>query len=169
MSTDNKNKLPSESSDKGKSARSIKNVTFGQFFEFIDYIKKFWVLFIAVGSAIYVAVTYFATSEAVEKLDCQAERRILEERHRSSITLLEQQKEGFSNQQTSLLKLQTILLEIQISNPNVGLDLTNLKNQMKVLIDDAELEEKEKSKEIEKAKKDLKVAEATVKSCGKEK
>jgi hypothetical protein len=144
--------------------RSIKDVTLGQLGDVVDLLKKFWAVLAAAVLLGYGALTYFATASALHKLACQSERRPLEERQRSAMSLLNAQKTDLVNQQVNLLNLKALLLEIQVANPSV--QLSPLKDRMDKIIDAARIEVKVKDEELRKAELDLKTLSQSIESCG---
>lgn len=149
----------------GVNVHRIKDVTIGQLFEILGYIRKFWILIIGFGGICYAAFTYFASSTALEILKCEADRRVDVERQRSTIKLLKRERTDYSNQQAILFRLQTVLVKIQAKNPDGSLDIYKLEDQLNELFGGAKKEIEEIDKKLNTADEDLEAAESYVKAC----
>lgn len=150
-----------------QSSRSPKDWKLSDLMQIIEWLVKLWPLVLVLGVVSLGAVKYFATSTALDKLTCESEKRDIEQRTRSGIVVLTSEKTSFVQQRTNLLKLQTLLLEIQAANKAAKLDLSALKQKMDKLVDEATAEEKEKIEAIKIASKDLESATQAVRDCEK--
>lgn len=159
---DNKTKAEIE----GK-PHEVKNITLGQVFDSIEYIKKLWPILAGIVLLIGVSIKYFAPYSELEKVRCEAENRVFEMKSNSGLAILEREQTEYLRQQKSLRELQTIMLKIQMKNPGSKLDLSVLESEIDKLVMQAENKESEIKKEIQSARDDVTQAQDKVNSCGK--
>ncbi len=146
---------------------SIKEVTLGQLFDILDYLKQFWLLIVSLAALVMFLVQYVAPNSAIKKLECEAENRAIKMENISSLALLEREKTGYLREQTRLRELQTMLLKIQLKNKESKLDLSMLDTEIEKLVTQALDNENRISDDIKDAKDNLKKAVSQVKSCRK--
>jgi hypothetical protein len=143
---------------------SIKNVTLGQIVEGGEVLRKFWMLIVALAVAVYGAFSYFATTVAVKQLACEADKRLINEDNKATVLIRTSEKAGFSNQRTTLLRLQNLLFKLQAGNQKV-LKLMPLEEAIEKLIDEAKQDEANKDAELRLANKDLEDSAKAVTAC----
>jgi len=144
----------------------IKDVTLGQLFDSIEYIKQLWPIFIGIALLVGGSIKYFAPYSELVKIKCEADNRVFEMKNNAGLAILEREQTDYLRQQTSLRELQTILLKIQINNPSSKLDLSLLEGEIDKLVVQAEKRENKLKEEIKSARKDLDKAQEKVNSCG---
>jgi hypothetical protein len=149
----------------GVEKRSFKDFTFGEVLDFINILKNYWLVVVAVASLIYAALTHFASADELKRQACISDRRALQADSQASFIVKTSEKASYSNQQTNLYKLKDMLREIQLHNK---LDVTSLVEQIDRLIDAAKQSETKADEAATASDLNLRAALKAVGECGKD-